>query len=121
MLLRCCRTLRSFAHLCSSSFGLFCKTHELRPLPLSPLTDDEAWLPAENGCTEVWDLMQEAPDQILHLALLTFADPAAATLAVSLQDNAIVCVRCMQSAHQAGALHVSGQVRKGPATKDGAE
>lgn len=43
--------------------------------------DDEAWLPAENGCTEVWDLMQEAPDQILHLALLTFADPAAATLA----------------------------------------
>ncbi|KAI7838549.1 hypothetical protein COHA_007692 [Chlorella ohadii] len=42
--------------------------------------DDEAWLPAENGCTEVWGLMQEVPDQILHLALLTFADPSAATL-----------------------------------------
>jgi len=44
--------------------------------------DDEAWLPAENGCTEVWGLMQEVPDQILHLALLTFADPSAATLKV---------------------------------------
>lgn len=49
--------------------------------------DDEAWLPAENGCTEVWDLMQEAPDQILHLALLTFADPAAATLANAASED----------------------------------
>lgn len=121
LLPRSCRTLRSFAHLCSSSFGLFRKTHELRPLPLSPPADDEAWLPAENGCTEVRDLMQEAPDQILHLALLTFADPAAATLAVSLQDNAIVRARCMQIARQTGALHVAGQEREGPATKDGVE
>lgn len=32
--------------------------------------------------------MQDAPDQILHLALLTFGDPAAATLAVRLQSRA---------------------------------
>ena len=65
--------------------------------------------------------MQEAPDQILHLALLTFADPAAATLAVSLQDTACAIARCMQSVQQIGAVHVSGQVREGPATKDGVE
>ena len=31
--------------------------------------------------------MQDAPDEILHLALLTFGDPAAATLAVRLQGR----------------------------------
>lgn len=45
--------------------------------------DDPAWLPDENGCGEVWQLMEDVPEVIMHLALLSFAPPTEELIAVS--------------------------------------
>lgn len=65
---------------------LFLAWQPLPPCPAPPFArpraDDEAWLPAENGCSEVWGLMRDALDVLLHLAMLSFSGPSATTLVV---------------------------------------
>lgn len=73
--------------------------------------------------------MQDAPDEILHLALLTFGDPAAATLAVRLQGRGTAgavqlssaqwsCASCWRKhgrkrrEHRPGACALRGSVNR---------
>ncbi|KAL4525567.1 hypothetical protein Ndes2437B_g04012 [Nannochloris sp. 'desiccata'] len=59
--------------------------------------DDDAWLPDDNGCGPIKNILNSVPDYVLHIELLTFGPPVASNVSdanyqkLSEEGNSTLC------------------------------